>query len=798
MANQEVKPLQSQVKLDATVGQAPYSASFDAAALTPTLMGQLGASMSLNAAQELSKRRGIQAGMNPSGDSLPAITAADKSYVDAYQNQAQATLTNQAQVLFDKSQESMASLGNLSAGSIAEYQKTLHEGLGDILEMAPNDVKASLANQFTQQIESSSHHYRLQMNAQQKQASLSKSNAALSQITQQIHGAAMDGNTALADRLHKDSVAMIDRGQGSGMYSASQAQTLKHTSRLTLLSSLEIKKGLEAKRAGKMDTYLDNLADETKKPQDISWTDWESVRSNSAKYLKNIRSLESQHQQIIASNGYVDIAQGTMTAEKMEQLRGDLNESPLLYNNLAISFASQQRARNAKSNDDNHYAQEWQNIDALRDATPKKIDGAFNQLVGMKLQQAQQMGNPISQEEAEFQTAASSAVPVPAYNRKLANYLTSGNPDLMVQGLQDFKRLNAYSGNKTSAVLSNPKAMAMMNTFEGFLEQGKDSQTAAAMAEEIVYKKTPEQIELNSAQIQRQLTKHGSTPSSLNSWVNRLAGVGSDTTIVNQAALTSTVVGMYKENMQWTNANEDVSVGMIEQAFNKAWGISEVNGKKEMTYLPIEKTIGLDKGAVPIMQLQIAEQIKMQVADTRRAYDQGQSEFYYQVKERPDYDEFINSKNAIREKGLSDPLYATNSGIVKQFESGAPVELERVYRSGSKESFTANIISNAFQGIDQSTGQLKGDYDIGLVNKTTGANESFIGIFGSTHITPVFRPNVQHLKNSYLQINGINPQDFTREETQKKIDAFKKKQQSEQDSLPLIQQSVNTFARGLR
>ena len=98
MARQEgtVEPMQRQVKSDLVTTPARFEEAYDNAALTPTLLGELGSALSNNASMELSKRRGIEAGLNPSGDILPPLTNADKAYADAYQNQSQATLTNQA------------------------------------------------------------------------------------------------------------------------------------------------------------------------------------------------------------------------------------------------------------------------------------------------------------------------------------------------------------------------------------------------------------------------------------------------------------------------------------------------------------------------------------------------------------------------------------------------------------------------------------------------------------------------------------------------------------------------------
>jgi hypothetical protein len=779
---EQIKPLQEQVQLDATAGRAGYTEAFDNAALTPDLFGQLGASMALNASMELNKRRGIESGMNPSGDVLPPLTSADKAYVDAYQNQAQATLTNQAQVVFDKAQEEMSKLDRMNPEAIAQYQKNLHESLSDILKLAPTDVRVNLANQFSQQLEASRHRYTQQWQSQQKQEAISKSNVALAQITSQIHDAAMDGNSELAESLSKNSEEMIKRGMASGYYSPSKSESLRKANRLNLLSSTEIKKGMDAKRAGKLDTYLMDLADEKKKPANISWSDWESIRGNSFKYLNNIRSLESQHFQLVASDGYVDIANGSMTAEKLEQLKSDLREAPLLYNNLAIAFTNQQRSSAKNQLDENFVAQNWSNTEALVSATPSKLNEAFRSLSSMKMQTAQQQGKPISQDEAEYQVAASAGVPIPEYNKKISNNLKSSNPDLMVKGIQTFHKLNALDGNKTSGVLGDAKAMAKMSAFEHFLELGNDTQTAAAMAENNVTQKTPEELSIINSQTKQLIDKHGPTPSALDSWVNSIANVPKDAHITNQRALTATVVGQYKDAMKWANGNEEIALSMIDRGFKKAWGVSEINGRKEMTYLPIEQAVRLDSGAVPLMQLEIAQQVKMQVADTKRAYDQGHSEFYYEVKEPPEFDKYLKAKSLLKEKGLSDPTYAVDKQLVKQFEAGAPVEVARVYRNKNKEEFTVNVMSNPYQGVDPQSGTVKGDYDIGLVRKDNGLPEHFIGIYGSTHSTPVYRPDTQFLQSRYLAVNGINPTDLTREGIQKRIEEFSQKMRDEAKS----------------
>ncbi len=67
MATQPIPEFQPQVKLNATVGNAPYTQSFDSMALTPTALGEFGSKLAITASTTLAQKRGYEAGLNPKG-----------------------------------------------------------------------------------------------------------------------------------------------------------------------------------------------------------------------------------------------------------------------------------------------------------------------------------------------------------------------------------------------------------------------------------------------------------------------------------------------------------------------------------------------------------------------------------------------------------------------------------------------------------------------------------------------------------------------------------------------------------
>ena len=684
MARQEgtVQPMQQQVKSDLVTTPASFGESYANAALTPTMLGQLGSSLSNTASMELNKRRGIEAGLNPSGDILPPLTNADKAYADAYQNQSQATLTNQANDLFNKANENMSKLNKITTGSIGEYQKTMTEGLGDILKLAPNDVRASLANQFTGQMQSSTSQYNMRMISQNKAESVASSGLALSNLNEQVHTAALDGKLDSAAKLFEDSLTMIARGKNGGIYTPSQATVLGKTAHLNYLSSLEIQKGITARNAGKIDEWSAGLANEKSKPEGVSWNEWETVRANSATYLNGVTSLGNQQQTLIASNGAVDIAQGTMNAEKMESYQSQLKESPKLFNQLQIQYATQLRKTNKDGQSTNFYASNWKNIDSMRNATPKQIDGAFNMLSSMYQKSSEASGNPMTQDQAEYQVAANATVPVPTYNKKITSYATSGNPNLMMNALQTYNRLSDLPGFKAGIASTNKNAIGTLHSFEHFIEQGLDATSAANMAKLINSDKANERTQFINKATSDYL-KDYNTATKLQSWAFNQAGIHMTDVIDDPASVASAYLGMFKDNMQWVHGNVDSALKMTNKAYKQAWGISNVNGKPTFGFLPPEKMIGLDEGAVPLMQLDIADQVKNAIKETNAAHDAGSYDWGYRVVERPGLDEYAKAKKSIRELGINDPKGGYHQEIIDEFEAGAPVEIERV-RNGKQ------------------------------------------------------------------------------------------------------------------
>lgn len=763
----DIKPLQPQAAIDATVGNAGFSAAYDNAALTPDLLGQLGSQLMNNSAQEMARQRGVEAGLYPTGSALPPITGADKAYVDAYNNQSQATLSLQAMDVFNKADEQMASLNKISAGNIAQYQQTIKDSLTSILEIAPKQVQMGLANQFKQQLLSSSHNYNMKLVNQNKADAADNSNVAISKLNEQVKDAVLNKDEDLASKLYESLQSMIGEGSSSSIYSKSNAETLKKAAKLNYLSAQQIRKGLDSKSQGNVADWEAGLAKEEAKPKDVSWSDWETIRGNAASYIGKVQSLERQRDQLVISNAGSEIYTGSMTAERMDYYKEQLKESPQLFNQLQIQFSNFQRKLNKDSGYKDTFASYFDNAYVMSQANPKQIDAAFHALSQAKIQSAKAMGNPITQEQADFDVAAMAAVPVPAFNNKLISYATSGNPQMMREALHQFDLMRDLPGFKVGGVMQNGNAHAALEMFRNLTEQGKDDTTAAALATQLTSDRNEESVKLVNRATNDFWNAHGSTAANLSSYVFKQLGISKNMVASDPTALVASYQKSFNTNMQLARGNSDVAAKMTNTAFNTMWGESSINGKPEFMFLPPEKTIKLDEGAIPLMQLDIAAQVHSQLQTTKEAYDNNQWDFYYRVKEPMSLDEYSQAKERIRKNGLSDPHYATDKQLVNAFEKGSPISIERVSRRGNKEvvdEFEIKTKSTPFQGINPTTGQLSGSFDLALVNKKSGLEESFVGLWGPMQYAPSYKPNQQWIEDNYMRVNGLNPGTDTRKQ----------------------------------
>lgn len=770
----EIPVLQKQEKLNIEEPIPNYGSAFSALASTPSALGKLGANLALQASVMRSKLSGQNLGKNPDGELLPPITQADQAFVESYSAQAQNTLGLQINKMIADGEEQLNKAYQLTPGMISDFQKNINAGTQEILSHAPSTIKGGMENQYQSEMLNKTHQLNMRLITQQKTLATEKSSAYAASQMKSMHDAGMNGSPeakSILDGIIGNTKASLASGQISPLV----AQSRIDAANLTYNSTIQIKKALDARNNGKLEGFLADMVD--KKPNDISWSDWEQVRNQTVAYVGAVENLENRDQSLIVSqaqaieakNGFLDTTDVAMLREKL---------TPTRYNTFMAQYTARQQKLNKSKQATNSIIAGYTNPDAWVNKEKKDKNAAYDQMVQAQKTRAAQLGQPISDDEAEISAARTAGVAVPKVIDKLNIDGTSGNPQLMMRAAQMIHELDSTKGQLTNGVSDNTKAT--LGIFDHLLKQGVPADAAAQQAHATVFNKTKDQEEQNEKLIGDWVSKTVKDPSHRISWARQMAGIPLDAKVQWQASLAADWEDAFKDNMRLTNGNQQVSMDMLQKGIAKTYGYTEVNGEKEYVFHPIENDIGLPSGATPLIHADIATQVSKQVEFDKKMFDEGMTESFYQIQPRPSYEEYakaktenkafkgsrstthlkftghanVNINKAEKEAAPEEINYKKNLDVIERFEK-SPVMIDKVYRDGHKESYRVGAVSSPYSMLPSGDMPMRGAYDIQLYDKNN-VPVSFALTLPAQQSHPVYRPNAQWIRDNYFAVNGIN------------------------------------------
>lgn len=750
---QDLPILKRKESLDASTSVPNYGDALNQLATTPTTLGIIGSKIMTNSSIALATKYGQSLGREPQGNLLPPITNFDKQLVDSYSSQSQVILGNQANALLFNAQEEMAKNIKLTPGLIASYKQNVAEGLHDTLELAPDNIKPQLENQFLHQLNSSTHEYNLKLTSQNK--SDAESNAQVWRVHQNdlVTNQVKDAQSPKDFEMAKNSYESLQKNINSSDLTALQKETASTTAKLNYESALSINKLLNARASGKEDAYLSSLAG--KKIGNLSWSESEQVTANTVKYLVAIEATENRDQNLIISGASLEMAQGTFNESKLADLRDELR--PENYNKVATQWAKSQQKQNVENLTSQKIVSRPDDATTYEGLTPKQINAGFDLLKSAVMQK-----NPgISDDEADFRVASSMNTIVPKYLDRINRELANGNPHQVLGGLEAYERLHELDGNKVLGI--NDKSLMVGEIFKNMLaNQNVDPDLALLKAREIVYNKDEDIIKNNNAIIHGYMASHASTPSNRLSNAIKLSGLANGIDIDNAAAFEGDIYSRFNGYMQQSSGDVAASEARTRKDASKIWGESRVNGKKQITRLGIEQAISFPSDAAPLIQEDIITQLQPQLVASKELYDKGGSPHYWRIKEgRINYQAYAKAKLSIQKLGLSDPDHSTNTKIINEFESGPPIQIEQITKSGNF-TWHLDVQSSPYAQRSPTTQKVSG-YNIGLVHPETGEKGQLYGFYGATHIIPTYEPNENWIKKNYIGVNnlkGLTPEEY--------------------------------------
>ena len=256
----EIQTLEPAQRLSITTQPQNFVGAFTQYAQSSNMLGELGASMALNASIEYNKIQGQKLGMNPQGDILPPITAADKAFQEGYIAQSNATLSLQANKMMMEGQLELDKNYRITPGMIKSYSANMQQGLEKILQQAPTPIQADMRNNFTSSLLNSTGQLTRQYIAQTKQQEQSSAEANLKLQLKQINDYVRAGNVDGAEKLRKQIIGESKARSATGMYNPAQAKAAEDSANTTYYTAQEINKAEQAIRDKKLPEYLDSIA----------------------------------------------------------------------------------------------------------------------------------------------------------------------------------------------------------------------------------------------------------------------------------------------------------------------------------------------------------------------------------------------------------------------------------------------------------------------------------------------------------------------------------------------------------
>jgi len=755
---EEIPVLQQKEKLAVEQPTPGFGAAFDALAKTPTVLGEFGAQVALSTAIAQAKIRGNELGNNPHGDILPPVTAFDKAYGEAYSAQAQSVLGLQAQKMMNEGQEALEQSYSINPGMIADYESKMGEGLQEILDNAPSSVKPALQKQFLNNLQSSSHQLNMQMISKNKTLSQQKDAAYSDQQLVGIHDAYLDGNTELA-KLTADSVKKNAKANAAtGMISPTTADARIQAVDQTILNSQEIAKAIQSRKDNKLAEYLRSLEE---KPIGTSWHQAEAARNATLTYMQQRHNFEAQDDQLILSQLRRAKNENTLNQSMLTEAEARLPEAEM--NSFYVELFHKTNKETAKSIRVNLLASNASNVEAMSQATADEKKDAF----GMLVSKAQQQNPNQDVGVLKTQIAFGAGGEFPSHTKELDALLQNGNAQQVLRAHLSYQYI-ADSKPGLVASMSN-EGKAINSIFKDLYGNGVAAQDAVTSAREQVLNKTSDQQVENNKRTDAYFKTNLKDRSSRESKAVAMMGVNQNwfgrgkVDFPNSAAVTNRIMTVWKSNYNLTNNNESAADELTKKEISHSYGISTVNGQKQVVYAPLEKITRIGEGASSLIKDDVIRNVSPQFEATKIAYDKGQSPFFFRVvSKESNYLNLALEKNELELKSVKDVLAGHRrehiTDEIKNLQDGGPIRVEKVWHGATKnapeiiENLTMQVYANdKAQLTNDPSNPLAGYYDIALFDSKGFPTPLSHVTQGATQVLR-YQPDSKRVQSEFVSI----------------------------------------------
>ncbi len=704
-------------------------------------LSQIGATVAQSASTTIAQKRGYEMGQTPHGDLLPPLTDFDKQVTESYNAQSSATLGLQAnQMMMDASVE-MSKASRLTPELIAKTQNNMAQGLSQILENAPTDIKGKLGYTFQSQLMSQTNDYQLKMISQQRDDQKNNLLAALAQNNDTAFELAAKGDIKGAQQLVENSKGIADAGPANNLFSKEQAYVSKKSIEESALHGKYINQALQAKNAGKFEEWEAKFA--KSKPKDLDYKQWNSVGNAVTSYMGTLENMRSQDESLRVARMNTAIFEDVkgITGSMLQELKD--NVRPEMYEKTYLHYLKSYDAQKSDSNDANIGIAGWHNPEVYTRLNAKGKNSAFTQQVEA-LVNPQAPYRPIPLDEAETRIAASAAGPVPAFINSLNSKMGSGDPVQMESAGKQLKTMMDMGRGFNLSGVSDESRAAYNNYLN--LRKYKPAVDAAQEAVNNTFNQKFEDkaiVSDNWKVAADSIKTTGNLP-----FYSKLGGFNSDE-IVDPSGYVSQASTLLENHFKSTKGDMEAAKQMTEEDLKSAYGETYINGKKQIAFYPLEQIVNLPKNSAPFIKNDIYEQLNKDFETTKDAFVNGKSLDYWAIeKASAPYNE---NANIIPDESSSGKTLIEQIGEAtfreKQNDS---LVIHHYWKNGTRETFNVSVKANPWLSKSNNPNNpYMGGWDIGIATKSGWRP---LNLSNPTMSNLVYRPNVKKIQSEYAKV----------------------------------------------
>ena len=629
------------------IGRTPdIQGATSAYAANTNWMSELGATVAAKSSNAFAARIGSELGKNPQGEIGPSFTEFDKALEQSYKAQAGSTLGLQAQTLISKTNLELAAMPRLDAGTIAKSQQKVVQGLSKIFSFAPDSIRPELEHQYGSVMIAQNEHLTNRMIVEQREDRRNNFELSAKVANQNAYSLGLTGVDLDKNGDSKPGLSIIKTVEQQAAAALDMRDITPETKKVAIdsarqsyLSGKTIRIGLQKQKEGKLGEFEKDLADNPEK-YGIGPDDHNTVMNNFMAYMNNQKALRAEDESLKSQEMHNRIATDPTSITGAEWTAFENSVSPLKASQMQFNLIQALKSKNDEGMNVANLLQHYGDAVAQANASPKVQNAAFNKNVENTMQK-----NPmITRDQAEVQVGMSAGAEVPVLTKSLKNKLWSGDPvqmDSAARQINEFKELKA--GHALSGL--NDQDLGLYAQYEA-LRNPADPTIGAKLAIDNSQNQDPgvkkvidtkwQNIVDNNTRLAKVdvddwiLTKFGfSTQNKTTGFFGRKQF---DSPFMS-TVYASDIMNKYKAFFNSTRGNENLATQMTQEYVDANYGQTEVNGSKQWTLHPIEKTIGFQgSDGIPAIHKDILRQMTEPMAKLKEAYDKKESNEYWSIE----------------------------------------------------------------------------------------------------------------------------------------------------------------------